>query len=308
MAVLLYKTTLYTNMARYSLNKRVIPKMKNYLNESYLFDSSNLDQLTYKFNSNVIVKLKRKSVYNPKDTRTFVDNFIEEYYGTFGDMSYFYYPLRTVNIKFFLKDSENLGPVFAYHNKKLIDKYSEIRENIIKTEAEDRKDKKIEKEMNKAKAKAKRFALKAFGFINFGDTKDETIVKLEHDPRVKIQELMINNPTYKVSLGSYKYNLKPIYKNDKLYLMNFVSGKYQKNQYDDELRQNWQDIIDFYTQIHGETEHSFVTNGMLEENFIEWTSDWKMDKKHIQVGLSQTGVFYHIVIWISHEDYPINKF
>ena len=295
-------------MVRYSLNKREIPKLENFLKESYLYDSSNIKQMTFKFNSDVIVKLKRKSVYNPKDTKTLVDNFINEYFDTFRNMSYFYYPLRTVKIKFYLKEFEEMGPVYSYHNGKLQDKYSETRESIITMDLEKRNDKKLAQEIAKAKAKEKRLAKKAFGFINFGDTKDEVMHKLEQDPRVRIDELMVNNPTYKVTIGSYKYNMKPIYKNDQLYLINIVSEKYKKNQYDGVLKQNWQDIVDFYTQLHGETKHDFVNSELLEDNFIEWTSQWKIDKKNIQVGLSRTGVFYHIVIWIIHDDFPINRF
>ena len=308
LSALLYKSTLYTHMARYSLNKQVLPRLENFLKDSYLYESSNIRLMTFKFNSTIIVKLKRNSVYNPKDTKALVDSFTEKYYRTFDKMSLFYYPLRTVDIKFILKESEELGAIYFFKNNELIDNYSKIREKIITNDAYTRKEKNLTNEVNKAKDKAKRFAKKAFGFINFGDPKDDAMQKMEQDPRVKIDELMVNNPTYKVTLGSFKYNMKPIYKNDQLYLINIVSDKYQKNEYDGKLRQNWQDIIDYYTQLHGEVNHSFVSSDMLEDNFIEWTSHWKMDKKNIQVGLSQTGVFYHIVVWISHDDYPISTF
>ncbi|MBN2281698.1 MAG: hypothetical protein JXQ65_14040 [Candidatus Marinimicrobia bacterium] len=306
--VLMYKSPLYTYMAKYSLNKRVMPRLEAFLRESYLYENSNLSQLTYKFNSTVIIKLKRNAIYNPQDTRIFVQGFADLYYGTFEKMSVFYFPFRTFDIKYIVKDSEDLGAIYLYNNHELIDNYAKIRETIIKIEAETKKEKDMAKKMNEAREKEKRLAKKAFGFVNFGDTQDETMQKLEQDPRVKIEELMINNPIYKVNLGGSVFNLKPVYRENKLVLMNFVSDSYTRDQYGGGLRQNWKNVLDYFTQLYGETEENFVTPEQLVENYIEWTARWVVDKKKIQVGLSKTGEFFHIVVWINHEDFQMDKF
>jgi len=308
LAFVFYQSSFYKKYVDEHFADEVLPKWESVLEKSYLYDNSNLDRLPYKFNRSISVKLNRQAVYNPKDTRKLFNDFVAEYTATTDTLSLMLFPLKTYGIKFYIADIEDNGPVLIFKNGEIIDNYSELREQIMKKDIKRAAEKKAEKEREKKQTKDKKLAQKAFGFINFGDTIEEANLKFEEDPRIKVEELMINNPIYKVNLGDYKYNLKPVYKNDKLYLINLVSNGYIGTQYNSELKENWENIIDYYNRLHGLTDTKFIEKSELEEEFIEWTAEWKIDKKSIQVGLSQNNGRYHVVIWISHEDYSVDKF
>ena len=195
-----YKSPLYSKYVNYQLSKSFLPKLQKQLEASYLYESSNLDRLSHRFGSEVMIKLKRRSAYNPQDTRKLFDDFIEYYFNAQNALSWLYYPMKTYEFKFYIKDTEEQGPVFIYKDGKITDNYANLREQIIKNDNQLKEQKVIEKEQQAKEAKEKRLANKAFGFVNFGDPLEETKIKFERDPRVKIEELMINNPIYKINL------------------------------------------------------------------------------------------------------------
>ncbi len=308
LAFVFYQSSLYTKYVNEHFAAEVLPEWKNLLENSYLYDNSNLDRLSYKFNRSINVKLKRRATYNPQDTKKLFYDFVDKYTASTDTLSIMLLPLKTYDIKFYLADAEDYGPAFIYKNGKIINNYSDLREQIIRKDNERAAEKKAEKEQEQKQARNKELAQKAFGFINFGDTVEEANLKFEEDPRIKTEELMINNPIYTVNLGGYKYNLKPVYRDEKLHLINLVSDAYLPAQYKTELKKNWEDIIDFYNQLHGHTDSKFIAKDEIEEEFIEWTAEWNIAKKSIKVGLSKNNDRYHVVIWISHKDFPVDKF
>ncbi len=303
-----YNTPLYKKYINSKLKQKIVPDLKTFLDDSYLFEKSNLDRLSYKLNSQINIKLKRNAVYNPRDTRKLFDQFIEKYTTITDTLPVQFYALKTMEIKFYINGAEEDGAAMIYKDNERINNYATLREKIIKADNRREKEKRLEKERKAARKKEKKLAQKAYGFVNFGDTREETLLKFERDPRIKVKEIMVDNPTYKVNFAGHQFNMEPIYKNDNLHLINFVSDGYGKSQYTQNFKELWQEIIDFYTQLHGSTGVKFKSRKELEKGFIEWTAKWEIQKKNIEVGISQNGNTYHVVIWISHDDYPVDKF
>ncbi len=302
-----YFSSFYPKYIKSQLSKRILPQLNNYLDESYLYEKSNLDRLNIRFGGCVNVKLKRKSVYNPDDTQKLFYSFTDKYYTLMDTLPIIFYPLKKMEIKFYIKDAEKSGPVFHFSKGKIINEYTDVRESIIKFDRETSYNEQQKTLNNKKQEKEKRLAHKAFGFINFGDFVKDVQIKFEEDPRVRVNQLMIDNPTYEVVMGSYRYRMKPIYHQNKLYMLNFVSAGFWPNQYKKEFKKSWEDIVDFYSQIYGKIQSEFLDQASLKNDYIEWTSEWDLDKKKIQIGLSRNEGLFYTVIWISHEDYKIDN-
>jgi hypothetical protein len=287
------------------LSSGVLAELEEFLEDSYLYDKSNLERLNVRFDGEINVKLKSKSIYNPLDTRQLYENFTKKYFESVDTLAFIFYPLRTMDIKFYIEQYEEYGYAFYYSNGKNVENYGKIREAILKSEQKEKVEERRQQQEEKLAQKHKQLAGKAFGFVNFGETVEQVRIKLEEDPRVRINKIMVDNPTYEVVMGSFKYKMKPIYKNGVLYLMNFVSDGFWPNQYKKDLKQTWKDIVDYYSQIHGEVESEFVDSESIEEDLVHWTAEWQLDKKKIQVGISRNKGQFFVVIWISHEDFPL---
>lgn len=305
-SVLFYFSSYYPQFVYKKLTKSVFNNLEASLKESYLYDSSNLSRLNVRFGGEINIKLKRKSIYNPRDSKALFEEFTEKYIETVDTLPMVFYPLRSLDIKFYIDESEKSGAVFVYSEGKKTEKYSNVREQIITGEQKIAKEKKQQEEEKRLAEKHKELSGKAFGFANFGDSIKDVRIKFEEDPRVRINDVMVDNPIYEVVLGSFRYKMTPIYKNGKLYMMNFVSEGYWPNQYKKEFKRTWKDIVDFYSKIYGKVEVNFPELEELEEEYIEWTAEWKLHKKKIQVGLSRNKGLFYVVIWISHDDYKIN--
>jgi len=304
---LFYNSDYYENMVIKKMNVKVLPELENSLNNFYLYKNADFKDLSVHEDALIKIYLKKNSVFNPKDTKKLCDTFSQKYLESVDTLSILFHGIKKANIEYYIFERESFGPIYIFSDRNMESNFDSIKTLILK------QDKKMLNELHKKRVQEQKhkreliLSKKAFGEVLFGDSKENTLKKLKEDPRVKFSNVMVDNPTFKVWLGSYQYRLSPIFNEDKIILINIVSDGYKKNQYKSMVYKTWENLMIFYSEIYGISPGNLPDKNKIEPGFIEWTNEWNVASKKIQVGISLNNERYYVVAWITNENFKLEQ-
>lgn len=96
---------------------------------------------------------------------------------------------------------------------------------------------------------------KAFGSLEFGDSKATVRRKLEKEPSVKIgnwHDVKDGSKGYDVKIGSFTYRLATDFYQDKLYMISFLSDLMDASYFNTKLKDMWENLVNVISKQYSQ--------------------------------------------------------